>query len=357
MVAGDVMVPRKNYVLDRGIYNTYKSEVKAQALPRVFAWNDKLPRNRLGLAEWMFDPKNPITARVYVNRLWQNHFGAGIVDTVEDFGTQGSNPSNPELLDYLAIEFQRSGWDMKHMHKLMVMSATYRQDSAVSKDNLEKDPKNVYLERGPRYRLSGEQLRDAALFSAGLLVNKVGGDSVFPFQPEGIWDGAAQGFVVYPTNVPDDQMHRRSMYTFVKRNAPTANQSVFDVPDRNVSVVMRTSSNTPLQGLVLLNDPQFVEAYRKLSERAIKSSANPDQQLVMMFRLATRRHPSDKELARMRTFLAEETERMGRTPDDVAKLVKVGVASTDATIEPTKLAAMTVVTAGVMNSPAAYNLR
>jgi hypothetical protein len=323
----------------------------------VFAWNDKLPRNRLGLAQWMFDPKNPMTSRVYINRVWASHFGSGIVQTVEDFGTQGANPTHPELLDYLAIEFIRSGWDIKHMNKLMVMSATYRQDSTVSKDNLEKDPKNFLLERGPRYRLSGEQLRDGALFSAGLLVDKVGGDSVFPFQPEGIWDGAAQGFVVYPTNVPNDQLHRRSMYTFVKRNAPTANMAVFDVPDRNVSAVSRTSSNTPLQGLVLLNDPQFVEAYRKIAERSIKSNASPDQQLTMVFRLATRRHPTDGELTWMRGYLAEQTDRFGKKPDSVAKLIKVGVVPADASIEPVKLAAMTMVTAGVMNSPAAYNLR
>ena len=163
--------------------------------------------------------------------------------------------------------------------------------------------------------MSAEQLRDTALFGSGLLVSKVGGDSVFPYQPEGIWDGAAQGFVtVYPTNVPNDQMHRRSMYTFVKRNAPVANLSVFDLPDRNISAVSRTSSNTPLQGLVLLNDPQFVEAYRKVSERAIKTNPSEDQQLMTMFRLATRRHATDKEMAQMKAFLAEETVRLGKTP-------------------------------------------
>jgi hypothetical protein len=265
--------------------------------------------------------------------------------------------AHPELLDWMAAEFVRSGWDMKHMHKLMVMSATYRQDSTVSKDNLEKDPKNFLLERGPRYRLGGEQIRDAALFSAGLLVNKIGGDAVFPYQPEGIWDGAAQGFTVYPTFVPADENHRRSMYTFVRRNVPVSNLSVFDVPDRTVSVVSRTSSNTPLQGLVLLNDPQFVEAYRKISERAIKSNPSEDQQLTMVWRLATRRHPTDKEMASMKAFLARQTDRLGKTPDDVDKLLKVGLAKGDTSIEPVKLAAMTMVTAGVMNSPSAYNLR
>ncbi len=318
MVAADTMTPRKNYVLDRGVYNQYKEETPTQALPRVFKWDAKLPRNRLGLAQWMFDPKNPMTSRVFINRVWAGHLGTGIVQTVEDFGTQGSNPTHPELLDYLAAEFIRSGWDIKHMHKLMVMSATYRQDSTVSKENLEKDPKNFLLARGPRYRLSAEQLRDTALAASGLLVKKVGGDSVFPYQPEGIWDGAAQGFVVYPTNVPDDRMHRRSMYTFVKRNAPIANLSVFDLPDRNLSAVSRTLSNTPLQGLVLLNDPQFVEAYRKLSRtgRSRPSAIGRPAARPPSFRLATRRHPhrQGNGCGHEDASLAEETTRLGKTP-------------------------------------------
>jgi hypothetical protein len=357
LVAADTPKPKTNYILDRGIYNTYLGETPTQAVPRVYRWDSKLPRNRLGLTQWLFDPKHPLTSRVYVNRMWQSHFGTGIVQTVEDFGTQGSNPTNPELLDYLAIEFIRSGWDIKHMHKLMVMSATYRQSSTVTPDRLEKDPRNFLLARGPRYRLSAEQLRDTALATSGLLVDKPGGDSVFPVQPELIWEGVAQGFVVYPTNVPEDENHRRSMYTFVKRNQGPANMLVFDMPDRTISTVARNMSNTPLQALVLLNDPQFLEAYRKLAERSMKASANEDQQLVTLFRLGARRHPSDRELTAMRNFRAQEVARAAKAPDEVSKLLKVGTAPVDASLDRVKLTAMTVVAAGVMNSPAAYTLR
>ena len=357
MVAGDQPVPRKNFVLDRGVYNAYLDPVKPQALPRVFPWSDKLPRDRLGLAEWLFDPKHPLTSRVYVNRMWQNHFGTGIVQTVDDFGTQGTNPTNPELLDYLAVEFVQSGWDIKHMQKLMVMSATYRQNSNVSREALEKDPPNFLLERGPRFRMPAEVLRDNALTASGLLVKHVGGDAVFPYAPDAIWDGAAQGAVVYPTNVPADENHRRSMYTYIKRNAPVANLVPFDMPDRYNATVYRPISNTPLQALVMLNDTQFIEAYRKLAERAIKASANPDEQLTTLFRLAVRRHPTANEMASMKRFRASEAAWMGKSPDEVKKLLTSGVAPADPSVDPVQLAAMTVVTAGVMNTPDAYTLR
>ncbi|MGZ3364780.1 MAG: DUF1553 domain-containing protein, partial [Caulobacteraceae bacterium] len=357
MVAGDQPVPRKNYVLDRGVYNSDQQEVKPGGLSHVFAWNDKLPRDRLGLAEWLFDPKQPMTARVYMNRMWQGHFGAGIVQTVDDFGTQGTNPSNPELLDYLAVEFVRSGWNIKHMHKLIVMSATYRQSSNVTREDLEKDPTNIYVERGPRFRLPAETLRDNALMASGLLVKKVGGDAVFPYAPDAIWDGVAQGAVIYPTNVPEDQMHRRSMYTYIKRNAPVANLVPFDMPDRRDSTVLRSVSNTPLQALVMLNDTQFVEAYRKLAERALKASANEDQQLITLWRLAVRRHPDANELAAIRKFRAAEVAHMQQKPDEVKKLLAIGVAPADPSLDQTQLAAMTVLTAGVMNTPDAYTLR
>jgi hypothetical protein len=294
---------------------------------------------------------------VFVNRLWQGHFGNGIVQTVDDFGTQGTNPTHPELLDYLAVEFIRSGWDIKHMHKMMVMSATYRQSSNITREDLEKDPRNFYLERGPRFRLPAETIRDNALMASGLLVKHVGGDAVFPYAPDAIWDGAAQGVSIYPTNVPDDQMHRRSMYTFIKRNAPVANLVPFDMPDRRDALVMRPISNTPLQGLVMLNDTQFVEAYRKLAERAIKASANEDEQLVTMWRLAVRRHPDAKELDTIRKYRAQEVALMQKSPDEVKKLLAIGVAPADPKVDPVQLAAMTMVTATVMNTPDAYTLR
>ncbi len=357
MIAGDQPIPRKTYVLDRGVYNSYQREVNPQAIPRVFPWNEKLPRNRLGLAAWLFDPQHPLTARVHINRMWQGHFGNGIVQTVDDFGTQGTNPTHPELLDYLAVEFIRSGWDIRHMHKMMVMSATYRQNSNIAPENLQKDPRNFLLERGPRFRLPAETIRDTVLMASGLLVKKVGGDAVFPYAPDAIWDGVAQGHVVYPTNVPAEQNYRRSLYTFVKRNAPAANLVPFDMPDRRDAQVARPTSNTPLQGLAMLNDTQFMEAYRKLAERAIKSSANEDEQLITMWRLAVRRHPDAAELATMKAYRASEVARMQESPDDAKKLIAIGLAAADPEVDPVELAALTIVTAGVMNTPDAYTLR
>jgi hypothetical protein len=357
MIASDQAIPRKNYVLERGVYNSYHQEVQPQGIARVLPWNEKFPRNRLGLATWLFDAKHPLTARVYVNRMWQSHFGSGIVQTVDDFGTQGTNPTHPELLDYLAVEFIRSGWDVKHIHRLMVMSATYRQNSNIDAKNLERDPRNFLLERGPRLRMPAETLRDNALMASGLLVKHVGGDAVFPYAPDAIWDGTAQGLAVYPTNVPVEQNYRRSMYTFVKRNAPVANLVPFDMPDRRDTQVVRPVSNTPLQGLVMLNDTQFMEAYRKLAERAIKSSADADQQLITMWRLAVRRHPTANELAIIKGYRASEVARMEESPDEVKSLLAIGLAPADPAVDPIQLAALTVVTASVMNTPDAYTIR
>jgi hypothetical protein len=243
------------------------------------------------------------------------------------------------------------------MHKLMVMSATYRQNSNISRENLDKDPRNFLLERGPRLRMAAETIRDNALAVSGLLVKKVGGDAVFPYAPDAIWDGVAQGAVVYPTNVPAEQNYRRSMYTFVKRNAPVANLVPFDMPDRRDAQVIRPNSNTPLQGLVMLNDTQFMEAYRKLAERAIKSSADEDEQLITMWRLAVRRHPDAAELTAIKRYRASEVALMRESPDEVKKLIAIGAAPADPAVDPVALAALTVVTASVMNTPDAYTVR
>jgi hypothetical protein len=237
------------------------------------------------------------------------------------------------------------------------MSATYRQKSDVTREDLEKDPVNQYTERGPRFRLPAETIRDNALKASGLLIEKVGGDAVFPYAPDAIWDGIAQGAVVYPTNVPDEENYRRSMYTFIKRNAPVANMVPFDMPDRRDAIVSRPTSNTPLQGLVMLNDTQFMEAYRKLAERAIKSSADADEQLVTMWRLAVRRHPGAAELATIKEYRASEVALMKESPDEVKRLLAIGYAPVDPAVDPVQLAALTVVTASVMNTPDAYTLR
>jgi mono/diheme cytochrome c family protein len=358
-VLGDRLKERPTYVLDRGNFDQLLQQVPVQALTRVFPWKPEYPSNRLGLANWLFDPNNPLTARVYVNRLWQSHFGTGIVETAEDFGTQGSSPSNPELLDYLAVEFMRSGWDIRHVHKLIVMSATYRQSSTMMPESIEKDPRNIYLARGPRYRLSAEAIRDNALAASGLLVDRAGGDSVFPYQPTGVWESTGVGVQVYPDEslVPADEMHRRSLYTFVKRNSQPPAMAVFDLADRNVSSVSRRISTSPLQALVLLNDPQYVEAYRKLAERAIGSSADPDRQIVTLFRLATRRRPSDQELETLRRYRASQLSSLNTSPQDAEAILKIGVTASDTAADHVTLAAMTLAAAAIMNSPDAYSLR
>jgi hypothetical protein len=358
-VFADAMTPRPTYLLERGIYDRHGEVVPVQALPRVFNWNNKLPPNRIGLSQWMFDRKNPLTARVYVNRLWQGHFGTGLVDTVDDFGTQGSNPSNPALLDYLAIEFQRSGWDIRHMHKLIVMSATYRQSSMTTPELRQKDPRNTTLARGPRFRLPAETIRDSALFASGLLVDKPGGDSVFPYQPEGVFLGSGSSEAVHPKadQVPADQMHRRSMYSFYKRNAAPPSLAVFDLADRNNAAVIRKISNTPLQALVLLNDPQYSEAYRKLAERVLKTTPDRDRQLVTLFRLATRRHPSPGELNRIRQFRDAQAAHFAASPAEAAQLLAVGVAPLDPAVDRVQTAALTMTAGAVMSSSDAYSLR
>ncbi len=254
------------YVLNRGEYDKRKEQVKPAtpaALPPMPA---DAPRNRLGFARWLVRPENPLTARVAVNRYWQEIFGQGIVRTPEDFGVTGDEPSNPELLDWMAVEFRESGWDVKRFFKMIVMSATYRQASIDTKEKLEKDPSNRLMSRGPRFRMDAEMIRDYALAASGLLVRKIGGQSVRPYQPEGVWEAVA----MIGSDTRDyrrdagDKLYRRSMYTFWKRAAPPASMDILNAPTREVCTVRRDRTDTPLQALVMLNDPQFVEAARFL---------------------------------------------------------------------------------------------
>jgi hypothetical protein len=358
MVAKDAPVPRPNYVLDRGIYDKYLRPTPADVPRRVFKYDGKPVRTRLDLTRYLFDEKNPLTARVYVNRLWQLQFGTGIVGTVQDFGTQGTNPTHPELLDWLAVEFRKSGWDIAHMQKLIVMSATYRQASTVSAVQLEQDPVNRWLGRGPRYRLPAEMIRDAALRAGGLLVNRVGGDAVFPYQPDGVWEGNGLGANIYPEaqDVTPDHYHQRSMYTYIKRNAQAPSLQIFDMADRNVATVARTISNTPLQALVLLNDPQYLEAYRKMGERALSGSTDPRGQVDLLFRLATRRHPQPSELDALLSYRQAEVDRLAKTKSEVDKLLKVGVSPVATKLDRVQIAGLMMVAAAAMNSPDAYTL-
>ncbi len=269
-------------VLTRGIYTARKERVEANTphfLPPLPAG---LPHNRLALAQWTVSPENPLTARVTVNRMWNELFGAGLVETTEDFGIMGQRPSHPELLDWLAVEFRESGWDMKHMYKLMVMSATYRQSAKATPEQLARDPKNLLLAHGPRFRMDAEMLRDIALQSSGLLVNKIGGPSVKTYQPANVWES-----VGYPTSDTTkykqdhgDALYRRSLYTYWKRMAMPPDMDAFDAPTRDTACTRRQRTDTPLQALVTMNDPQWVEASRALAERLIKQAGKqPDQRI------------------------------------------------------------------------------
>jgi mono/diheme cytochrome c family protein len=358
MVMGDTPAPRPTYVLNRGLYNQHREEVTPRPLTQIFPFDDKLPRNRAGLAKWLFDPQNPLTARVFVNRIWQQQFGRGLVETSDDFGMQGSLPTHPELLDWLAVDFIESGWDIKRLNKMIVMSSTFQQSSYIPPDLLKKDPNNLLLARGPRLRMSAEEIRDNALAVSGLLVEKVGGPSVYPYQPDGVW-AAGVTFYRYPKadSIPGEEQHRRSLYTFVKRNTPPPSMAVFDFSERHATSVRRQTSNTPLQALVLLNDPQYVEAYRAMAERALKLSADEDVQIKLIFRLATKRMPSQQELAALREFYQGETLRFAGEKKQANDLAHIGVTPPGRTTDVIHLAALTNVASAVMNSPEAYTIQ
>ena len=262
------------YVLFRGQYDQMRDKVDpnvAAALPPMPA---SFPRNRLGLAQWLVDPSNPLTARVTVNRYWQELFGTGLVKTAEDFGSQGQAPTHPQLLDWLAVEFRESGWDIKKFFKLMVTSATYRQSAVTTEEKLKVDPENRLLSRGPRFRMDGEMVRDYALAASGLLVPKIGGPSVKPYQPDGIWETVAMigsNTRFYKQDKGED-LYRRSLYTFWKRSAPPASMDIFNAPTRETCTVRRERTDTPLQALVTMNDTQFVEAARNLAQWALRTN-------------------------------------------------------------------------------------
>jgi cytochrome c553 len=355
LVMADQPKPRQTYVLSRGLYNVHLDPVEPAPLTQVFGFDPALPRNRIGLTKWLFDPKNPLVARVFVNRLWQMQFGTGLVETADDFGMQGSRPSHPELLDWLAVDFAESGWDVKRAVKQIVMSATYRQASEASPDLLKLDPHNALLARGPRLRMSAEQVRDHALAVSGLLIKTIGGDSAYPYQPEGVWvAGVTQYDYPKPDQVSPDNHHRRSLYSFVKRNNPPPSMSVFDFSERHATIARRLTSNTPLQALVLLDDPQYVEAYRVTATNVLKQN-DPDP-VRQVFRLATRRWPRESEVTRLRSYFDAELKRFGAEPEKARQVVQLGVTPVDATLDAARLAALTNVVAAVMNTPDAYSI-
>jgi hypothetical protein len=353
MVMQEMDEPRETAILGRGDYRN-RGEVVTPGVPAVLpAFSKDLPVNRLGLAKWLVDPEHPLTARVTVNRYWQMHFGTGIVKTAEDFGSQGEPPTHPELLDWLATEFTRTGWDVKAMQRLMVTSAAYRQSSRVTPELTERDPENRLLARGPRFRLPAEMVRDNALAVSGLLVEKLGGPGVFPYQPKGLWEEIAFGDVysaqTYPPSHGKD-LYRRSMYTFWKRTSPPPALITFDAPDREKCAARRTVTNTPLQALVLMNDPTYVEASRALAEKMIREGgSDPARRIKYAFRLATARDPQPKEVQVLRDMERAELAQYRRNKDAALKLVGVGESKFDPSVDASELAAWTTVASTILN--------
>ncbi|NHE57168.1 DUF1553 domain-containing protein [Cyclobacterium plantarum] len=357
MVMGDLPEPRPTYILDRGLYSAPTEEVFPDIPKAVLPYDQDLPQNRLGLAKWLFAPENPLPSRVFVNRIWQMHFGNGLVKTPDDFGNQGSMPTHPELLDWLAINFRESGWDIKKMHKLIVMSATYQQSSKTRPELQEKDPDNELLARGPSFRMTAEMIRDNALAISGLLVPKIGGESTYPYQPEGLWDEISTKSWRYRyQQEPGEGLYRRSLYTIWKRTSGPPSMMIFDVGDRAECKVRRTETSTPLQALVLLNDPQFVEAARVTAEKLI-SNYPPDNQLVNAFQLSTGRQPDEQELQIIREFHREERERFAKNKAETLAYLSTGSHATDPSLDPVQVAALATVINGIMNTTDGYTIR
>jgi hypothetical protein len=347
MSMGDLATPRPTYVLKRGAYDARAETVEPSTPANIMPMDPKLPRNRLGLAEWLVDRSNPLTARVLVNRYWQLFFGRGLVVTAEDFGSQGALPTHPELLDWLALHFMESGWDLKALCKLIVTSATYRQSSRAGAELLARDPDNKLLARGPKTRLTAEMLRDSALAASGLLVQKLGGPSVKPYQPEGIWEDTA-GSKYEPDK--GEKLHRRSLYTFWKRTAPHPMMTTFDASERNTCVVRRQPTSTPLQALVLLNDPQMLEAARRIGERALKeNAASTADQITLTFRLLTGRKPTTRELRILQKLRDEQLALFRANIENAEAMLKIGDSAIDPKLDRAELAAATAVANAVMN--------
>jgi hypothetical protein len=345
--------PKPAYILKRGEYDQRGEKVVRETPKFLPPLPENAPRDRLGLARWLLATDHPLTARVEVNRLWQQCFGVGLVKTTEDFGTQGESPSHPQLLDWLAVQFREDGWDIKKTMKRLVMSATYRQSSRLTKDRLIKDPDNRLLSRGPRFRLDAEMLRDQALFVSGLLVEKLGGPSVKPPQPDGLWE--AVGYTGSNTRkfTPDrghDKIHRRSLYTFWKRTAPPPEMNTFDAPSREACTVRRERTNTPLQALLLLNDPQFVEAARTLAERTLaEGGTTPEARLTFLFRRTMARKPDARELTELLAAYRDHLALYTRDAAKAKQLVSVGERKPDEKLNASELAAWTMIANLVLN--------
>ncbi len=346
------------HVLFRGMYDQPRERVTAGTPAALPPLEESWPRNRLGLARWLVDDRNPLTSRVTVNRFWQQVFGAGLVTTSEDFGAQGDPPTHPALLDWLAVEFRESGWDVKQFFRTLVTSAVYRQSALATPEKVEADAGNRLFSRGPRFRMDAEMVRDYALAASGLLVRKIGGPSVRPYQPAGVWSTVAmpQSNTRAYRQDEGEALYRRSLYTFWKRSAPPPSMEIFNAPTREHSVVRRERTNTPLQALVTMNDPQFVEASRHLAQRAMRQTGeqfDPGLDFVTLRLLARRLDDAERDVARRSYEGLVEVYRAA--PDEAQRLLRVGDSLPDDTLPAAESAAWTMLVTQVLNLDEALN--
>jgi hypothetical protein len=367
MVMAEMESPRDTFLLTRGQYDEPGEQVFAGVPASLPPLPPDAPANRLTLAQWLVSPGHPLTSRVIVNRYWQMFFGTGLVSTPEDFGSRGELPSHPQLLDWLAAEFHESSqpdlagsshkeWNIKALIKLIVMSQTYRQDSRPSAEALERDPENRRLARGPRFRLSAEFIRDQALAVSGLLAHRIGGPSVSPYQPPGLWEelssrGDSSNWTaqVFQLSQGED-LYRRSMYTFWKRTSPPPQMIALDAPDRETCTVHRARTNTPLQALILMNDPTYVEAARKFAERILNQGGEDDDaRLGFAFRLATARTPTKVEFEVLREMLDGQRKIYQHDDDAAQAVMRIGASPIDKELDIRELAAWTMVASAILN--------
>lgn len=338
---------RQTYILSRGLYDAPTDPVTPSTPPAIMSFPESLPQNRLGLAQWTVDKENPLTARVFVNLIWQEIFGTGLVKTAGDFGMQGDMPTHPELLDWLAVDFMENGWDIKRLIRLIVSSSTYRQSAIVEKKKLEKDPDNLYLSSAPRLRLNAENIRDLVLASSGLLVKEIGGPSVKPYQPDGLWEAATSGrgeLAIYRQDKGED-LYRRGLYTFIKLTSPPPSLAIFDASNRDLCEVTRGRTNTPLQALAMLNDPLVLEASRVLATRLMGSFTNPESAIEEAFKRIVCRYPEKQELSILAGYYEEELQKFDSHPEDAVKVLSVGEFPMDEKKTPQIAAMMHVVVA------------
>jgi hypothetical protein len=354
----DVMVmndslPRKTYIFDRGEYDSPGEEVAPNAPEIILPYSEQLPKNRLGLAQWVTDENNPLTARVFVNRVWGMLFGNGLVETSEDFGVQGSLPTHPQLLDWLAKDFMDNGWDIKYLLKKIMLSATYQQSSIATEESKKADPDNKWLSRAPRFRMSGEIIRDYVLATSGLLNREIGGPSVKPYQPPGLWEetnaGGNRGVLTTYTADEGDKLYRRSLYTLWKRTLPPPSMSIFDAPNRDICEVRRQKTNTPLQALALQNDVQMLEAARVLAENTITDTKDAQDWVTTVFQRILVRNPKAEEQKVLEEYYGDALDNFLKDKGNAEKLLAQGEYKRQDT-DPAKTAAL-MLTAQVI-----YNL-